>query len=102
VLLELAPVLAEVAAATVFSAEAALEAPKRLDRVEAWLLLTLPIDIMTPIETAVIRSYRPEFEKLEENSLSAVERRSVRLTRTSLQIKAPELPDERVTEAMMR
>ncbi|MGD0493437.1 MAG: hypothetical protein ABSC32_18020 [Steroidobacteraceae bacterium] len=46
-----APALAEVAAATVFCAEAALDALKRLDRAEAELLLTLPIDIITPIAT---------------------------------------------------
>lgn len=46
--LVLAVVLAEVAATAEFSAEAALDAPKRLYRAEAWLLLTLPIDIMRP------------------------------------------------------
>jgi hypothetical protein len=48
----LAPAMVAVAAATVFCAEAALDALKRLDRAEAWLLLTLPIDIMPPIAAA--------------------------------------------------
>jgi hypothetical protein len=43
------------AAATVFAAEAALDALKRLIRAEAGLLLTLPTDIMTPIATAESR-----------------------------------------------
>ena len=50
-----APARAEVAAAAVFAAEAALDALKRLDRAEAWLLPMLPIDIMTPIATAGIK-----------------------------------------------
>jgi hypothetical protein len=53
--LEVLPVLAAVpagvAAATVFFAEAALDALKRLDTAAAWLLPTLPIDIMAPIAT---------------------------------------------------
>jgi hypothetical protein len=43
-------------AATVFSAEAALDALKRLDTAVAWLLLMLPIDIMAPTATAGIRA----------------------------------------------
>ena len=66
----LAGVLAEVAAATVPVAEAALEALKRLDRAEAWLLLlTLPIDIMTPGRDRCNHRYRPGFEELEEDFL---------------------------------
>jgi hypothetical protein len=41
-----------VAADTELAAEAALDAFRRLDRAEAWLLLTLPIDIVTPVNTA--------------------------------------------------
>jgi hypothetical protein len=48
----LAPAVVAVAAATVFCAEAALDALKRLDRAEAWLLLMLSIDIMLPIAAA--------------------------------------------------
>lgn len=44
--LVLGAVLAEVAAAAVFAAEAALEALRRLERAEAWLLEMLLIDIM--------------------------------------------------------
>ena len=51
-----AAVVAGVAAATVFAAEAALDALKRLYTAEAWLLLTLPIDIMAPTATAGIRA----------------------------------------------
>ncbi len=55
VLLVLVAVPAGVAAATVFAAEAALDALKRLYRAEAWLLPTLAIDIMTPIAAAGTR-----------------------------------------------
>jgi hypothetical protein len=67
--LALAAVLAEAAAATVFSAEAALDALKRVYRAEAWLLLMLPIDIMTPISDGWNQGYRPGFEELEEDLL---------------------------------
>jgi len=56
VLLALAAMLAGVAAAKVFSTEAALDALKRQDRPMAWLLLMLPIDIMAPIATAGVRA----------------------------------------------
>jgi hypothetical protein len=49
----LAPAPAEVAA-TVFCAEAALDALKRLVRAEAGLFVMLPIDIMTPIASVRI------------------------------------------------
>jgi hypothetical protein len=69
VLLALAAVLAEVAPAAAFSAEAALDALKRVYRAEAWLPLTLPIDITTPILGDCNQGYRLEFEGLEEVSL---------------------------------
>lgn len=53
VLLVVAAIPAELAAVTVFAAEAALDALKRLIRAEAELLLTLPTDIMTPIVATV-------------------------------------------------
>jgi hypothetical protein len=56
VLLVFAAVLAGVAVATEFAAEAALDALKRLDTAEAWLLPTLPIDIMPrsrPLESGL-------------------------------------------------
>jgi hypothetical protein len=46
---------AEVAAATVFCADAALEALNRLESAEAWLLPMLPIDIIIPIAASGIR-----------------------------------------------
>jgi hypothetical protein len=49
VLLAVAAMPAEPAVVTVFAAEAALDALKRLIRAEAELLLTLPTDIMAPI-----------------------------------------------------
>jgi hypothetical protein len=55
-LLAVAPVLAAVAAAAVFAADAALDALKRLYRAEVWLLPTLPIDIMTSMATARTRA----------------------------------------------
>jgi hypothetical protein len=53
VLLAVAAMPAELAMVTVFAAEAALDALKRLIRAEAELLLTLPTDIMTPIVATV-------------------------------------------------
>jgi hypothetical protein len=53
VLLVVAAIPAELAAVTVFAAEAVLDALKRLIRAEAELLLTLPTDIMTPIVATV-------------------------------------------------
>jgi hypothetical protein len=61
VLLVLAAALAGVAAATVFCADAALDALKRLDTAEAWLLLMLPIDIMArsrPLESGLSAEIR--------------------------------------------
>jgi len=60
----LAAVPAEVAAATVFSADAALDALRRLDRAEAWPLLMLPIDIVTPIASAGTRAIGRDSQNL--------------------------------------
>jgi hypothetical protein len=56
---------AVVTPATEFCAEAALDALKRLDRTEAWLLPTLPIDIMPPPANRWNQVYRPMFQELE-------------------------------------
>lgn len=60
---EFDPLLEPASAAAVFSA-AALDALKRLYRDEVWLLLTLPIDIVTPIAIARSRAIGRDLRNL--------------------------------------
>jgi hypothetical protein len=60
----LAATPAALAAAAVFSADAALDALRRLDRAEAWPLLMLPIDIVTPIASAGTRAIGRDSQNL--------------------------------------
>jgi hypothetical protein len=79
--LELLPATAPAAAA--FCAEAALDALSRLYRPEAWLPLTLPIDIINLEYGCSNHSYRPRFEELEEILLGARPHREVPRVRST-------------------
>lgn len=70
------PLAAVPAAATVFAAEAALAVLKRVDSAEAWALLRLPIDMMTPDRDGSNQGCRPGFEDLEAEAPARVFGRS--------------------------
>jgi hypothetical protein len=86
-------VLAAVAVATVLETEAALDAFRRLDSAEAWLLLTLPIDIVVPINTVGKRGIGRDFKNLKSFSAgvgAGVERMyTCSCYRTKLTVRGP-------------
>lgn len=71
--LVLPAVPAGIAAATVFCAEAALDALSRLARAEDWLLPMLPIDIMTPIVAVRTRAIGGDSKNLRRMPARRIE-----------------------------